>query len=97
MKKLIVVLLVLVCALSLFSCKRGTDQAPMGEIAETTAADAPFWNYADDAVLNELNATFDAKKARYVKFDVKSTVGKLSGIPKYNNVPVVMNELTIFS
>ncbi|MBQ9922552.1 MAG: discoidin domain-containing protein [Clostridia bacterium] len=45
----------------------------------------------------EVLATFDAKKARYVKFDVKSTVGKLSGIPKYNNVPVVMNELTIFS
>lgn len=68
MKKLIAVLLVLVCALSLFSCKRGADQAPMGEITETSNADTPFWNYADDAVLNELNATFDAKKAETQKF-----------------------------
>ena len=45
----------------------------------------------------EVIATFDAKKARYIKFDVKSTVGKLSGIPKYSDVPVMMNELTIFS
>ena len=56
MKKLIAVLLVLVCALSLFSCKRGADQAPMGEITETSNADTPCWNYVDDAVLNELNA-----------------------------------------
>ena len=85
MKKLIVVLLVLVCALSLFSCKRGADQAPMGEIAETTAADAPFWNYADDAVLNELNATFDAKKAETQKFaSVPAATGKTYYVSSVN-------------
>lgn len=68
MKKLIALMLTLVCVLSLFSCKKDTQQTPMGEITETTAADAPFWNYADDAVLNELNSTFDAKKAETQKF-----------------------------
>lgn len=45
----------------------------------------------------EVIATFDAINARYVKFDVISTVGKLSGIPKYMDMPVMMNELTVYS
>ncbi len=44
----------------------------------------------------EVISSFDARKARFVKFTVKNTVGVLSGMKKYEEVPVGINELTVF-
>ncbi|MBE6689396.1 MAG: discoidin domain-containing protein [Ruminococcaceae bacterium] len=44
----------------------------------------------------EVIFSFEPTKARYVKFDVKSNIGQLSGFPQHSNYPLLMNELTVF-
>ena len=85
MKKLIALTLALACMLPLVSCKKKTDGANgeetndgtmLGEITESSAANAPFWNYADEETLASLNAVFDEKKAEAEGFaSVPSVAG----------------------
>jgi len=70
MKKFLALILALTCLLSLFACTTGqgnSEDAPkekMGEISKTDAQKSVFWQYADEGVMSELNAVFDAKKAQ---------------------------------
>ena len=86
MKKIISVTLALVCVLSLFACKKTPEEnLPLGEISETATSAAPFWNYADDAVLTELNSAFDAKKAEVQGFaSVPAATGKTYYVSSVN-------------
>ena len=87
MKKMIAVALALLCVLSLFACKKNPDDdnAPLGEITETPAENGPFWSFADDGVLTELNSTFDAKKAETQGFaSVPAATGKTYYVSSVN-------------
>ena len=70
MKKFFALILALTCLVSLFACTTGqgnSEDAPkekMGEISKTDAQKSVFWQYADEDVMSELNAVFDAKKAQ---------------------------------
>lgn len=44
----------------------------------------------------EVIFSFESRRARYVKFEVKSTIGKRSGIPQHRDCQLLMNEITIF-
>ena len=83
MKKLIAVILAMICVLQLTSCPRKmevaeeTDEIALkGEITDLSATAAPFWQYADKDTLDGLDKIFNEKKAETDGFaDVPSATG----------------------
>jgi len=66
----------------------------------SVSRDGKYWDECADGLVRiygaEVIAAFEERSARYVKFEVTSTVGKLCDIPDYADAEVALNELTVF-
>lgn len=71
-----------------------------GEYEVSLSSDGKsFKTVAEGAVRvygGEVIIRFEKQKARYVKFTVRSTAGKMTGYPKYANTGLRIGELTVF-
>lgn len=85
MKKIIAIVLLLACCVGLLACKaknndENGEEKILGEISEAAPGGSAYWAHADEAVLSELNAQFDAKKALSDGF---YDIGKITGTTYY--------------
>ena len=66
----------------------------------SVSCDGENWTQCADGIVRifgaEVIAAFEPVSARYVKYEVTSTVGRDSGMPKYLDALLTLNELTVF-
>ena len=66
----------------------------------SVSCDGENWTQCADGIVRifgaEVIAAFEPVSARYVKYEVTSTIGKDSGMPKYLDALITLNELTVF-